>query len=46
MHFCFNKLGLPIVGRGIHSSTFQLNVGAFFGMGIVPGVFTGCFGGV
>ena len=32
-----------IVGRGLHSSTFQLNLSAFCGIG---GTFRGCLGGV
>jgi len=35
--------GEPIVGRGLHSSTFQLNLSAFSETG---GAVRGCFGGV
>ena len=39
-----------LAGRDLHSSTFQLNVSAFCGIGgargIVWGLFCGCLGGV
>jgi len=34
-------------GRGLHSSTFRLNVTAFCGRGVTfSGLFRGCLGGV
>jgi len=40
----------PNVGRGLHSSTFRLNVSAFCGrgvhVGVVWGLCRGCLGGV
>ena len=43
----YNAYALEIAsvspGRGLHSSTFRLNVSAFYGMG---GAFRGCGGGV
>jgi len=33
-------------GRGLHASTFRLNVSAFYGKGVLWGLFRGCLGGV
>ena len=34
-----------VVGRGLHSSTFRLNLSAFCGRGVHYGSFRGCLGG-
>jgi hypothetical protein len=35
----------PLVGRGLHSSTFRLNVSTLVGQGLHPGVIKGVFTG-